>query len=296
VSLSQDLSSPATVELDASGKDALTHAELDRILADLGVGAYRRGEVYWAIEGANEGGKVSSTARSMKLFRFYGPLTDPRDDEVYRVIRTTDPLTGDYAVWIADNMRATKYSDGTALTLNSDYAKFDTQDAAAGPLNKLRGCLYTWPATVRDVAAVTSGKKVQGICPEGWHVGTREDWDFLINTQPDVTAPATSMKDPVGWASANDKGTNESKFNVVPAGYIWEPVSANFADILERETFTSFWMADVPVEGDEIPWSPPASEFPNQAYSYSIYGTDGYISLYVYNRERGYSARCVLND
>lgn len=54
----------------------------------------------------------------MKLFRFYKPFIDPRDNEEYRVCRVFDPISEDYAVWLADNLRATTYSDGTPLGEN----------------------------------------------------------------------------------------------------------------------------------------------------------------------------------
>ena len=43
-SLAQDLSSPVSVELKNTGKDALTHKQLDGVLEELGVKAYHAAE------------------------------------------------------------------------------------------------------------------------------------------------------------------------------------------------------------------------------------------------------------
>ena len=53
---------------------SLTHQDLDDLLGKLGVGEYKRGELYWAVESENEGTLSRSEIRSMKLFRFYKPF------------------------------------------------------------------------------------------------------------------------------------------------------------------------------------------------------------------------------
>lgn len=75
-----------------------------------------------------------SEIRSMKLFRFYKPFIDPRDNEEYRVCRVFDPISEDYAVWLADNLRATTYSDGTPLGEND--VKFYTPQEGRRILDK----------------------------------------------------------------------------------------------------------------------------------------------------------------
>ncbi len=286
MSLAQNLTNPEEVALGTSGTKNLTHAQLDEILGDLGVKPYRQGEVYWAVKGVSAAGTAYSSTRSMLLFRFYGPLTDARDNEVYRVCRTTDELSGDYAVWMADNMRATKYSDGTALVDVTDYYKFPTTGgtAAENTLNTLRGCIYAWPAVVRDMTAAAEGP-VQGICPAGWHVATKTDWEFLINTQPDNTQPTASLKDPAYWPAVDGKAaiTNFTKFNLVPSGHAWMP----FSGIYSEDSYAFFW-------------SGTPGTAANTAHSYAPRSTDHEIEQWPYpyttGDAKGMAVRCVLDE
>ena len=103
----------------------------------------------------------------MDLFRFYKPFVDPRDNEEYRVCRVEDALTGDYAVWLADNMRATVYADGTAI--GAEGVRFygdNPDDGTMTDMKDIYGGYYTWTAAVRDVASAESGTQVQGVCPD----------------------------------------------------------------------------------------------------------------------------------
>ncbi len=295
-SLSEDLSYPVFIELNNTGKDVLTHAHLDEMLKILGVKEYHAAEVWWAIQAKDANGSVLSEIRTMKLLRFMAPFTDPRDNETYRVVRVVDPLTGDAAVWLADNLRAKKYSDGTAV--ESTQIRFSEPAEDADDYHKewcrLRGAYYSWSAAVRETAQAAAGQKVQGIAPEGWHIATRDEWIFLINNQPDNTVPAASMRSKDYWVETMTASCNNScGMNVVSAGYIWD-ISKD--DIIETETWASFWTSTEPKDGDVIPWTPDPANFPNQACVYSFGATDNGIAYYVYDKTRGFNVRCVLDE
>lgn len=295
-SLDETLVDTVCINLNNTGEDVLTHAQLDELLEQLGVKAYRRGEVFWAIEGNIQGLTTMSETRSMRLFRFYGPFTDARDGEVYRVCRVVNKESGDYMVWLADNIRATKYSDGTAIAATEMKFNVDAADASDKDKewNRLRGGYYTWAATVRDVTAAESGQKVQGIAPDGWHIATRDEWIFLLNSQEDETKPLLSLIDKTYWGENALAYNNKCGFNAVAAGYVWSVPNGD--GIIENTQNANFWTSTMPVERDVIPWNPPASEFPNQACVYSFNFSEVGHSYYVYARDRGYSVRCVLDD
>jgi uncharacterized protein (TIGR02145 family) len=300
VSLSVDMSSPASVTLNTSGKDALTHQQLDSIMAVLGVKIYKNAELYWVIKGYKDNNSVSSIPRSMKLWRFIYPFVDPRDGEVYRVCKVVDEMTGNYWIWMADNMRCKKYSDGTPLDLVSDV-KFlpDSIDDSVHmkEWNRLRGGYYTWVATVRDVTAAESGNKVQGIAPVGWHIATIEDWRVLLSLQEDNSQPGTYLKDGNFWAAnAQNFGTNTSGLNIVATGYFWDPLSIREPkNILQVDQMTFFWASTVPKDGDVIPNNPPPADFPTKAYTRGFVANSPGVSFFIYNRLRGYNVRCVLD-
>lgn len=284
-SLAKDLSNPQTVKAGAEFTKKLSHADLDDVLDKLGVGAYKEGEVYWTIKSGDSKGEV----RSMKLLRFFGPFTDPRDGQVYRVCRVVDPLTGESAVWLADNLRATKYADGTELT-GLQVLFWEPNETFGEEWVDIFGGYYTWNAAMRDVAAVENGEQVQGIAPDGWHMPSLAEWQFLLNNCTTEETPGTDLKDKALW-NAGAEGVNSLGFNMAGTGYIWE----GCANVIEAGSFTAFWCATIPVDGDVIPWSPSAAEFYHQGYSYSFTGNDFGAALYVYDRDRNYCIRCVLN-
>lgn len=91
--------------------------------------------------------------------------------------------------WTRENLRTTKYSDGTVIPQGTadntisygDWSKRywyvfdDNEDYKVG-----RGLLYTWCALMNLTSvddAVTGN--VQGACPTGWHVPSDDEWKTL---------------------------------------------------------------------------------------------------------------------
>ena len=291
-SLDEEMNNIERIDIGTEMYTSLTHQDLDDLLGKLGVGEYKRGELYWAVESENEGILSRSEIRSMKLFRFYKPFIDPRDNEEYRVCRVFDPISEDYAVWLADNLRATTYSDGTPLGEN-DVKFYTPQEGEDESWTKVFGGYYTWTATMRGTRGAEEGEKIQGIAPEGWHIPTKTEWDFLINACGDPTMPATILKEKSYWdPNAGDVGMNSIGFNMAGTGYIWS-IPEN--DVIEAFANTYFWTSTAPKDGDVYPWNPDPVNFPNQGVTYGFTLNDSGAALYPYDRNRGYSVRCVLD-
>lgn len=290
-SLDESLSNPKEIAVGKATSKKLTHADLDNILNDLGVKQYNAADLYWTIKATIKSKEnLCDDVRSMALSRFLSPFIDSRENHSYRVCKVSDPLSGDYFIWLADNLRETKYSDGTPIEGELSVQFFTPTEAIGQEWVDIFGGYYTWIAAVRNVNDAVDGKKVQGVCPTGWHMPTKGEFDFLINNCTAANTPAKDLKDKKLWADGA-VGDNTIGFNMAGAGYIWE----GNKDILEAKSFTAFWMSTIPVEGDVIPWNPPASEFYHQAYSYSTVAAESGMALYVYDRSRNYSVRCVLD-
>ena len=80
-----------------------------------------------------------------------------------------------YQTWMTENLRTTKYRDGTAIPNITDETEWSNLTTGAycwynnGIMNKaFHGALYNW-------YAVNTGK----LCPEGWHVPTQSEWVIL---------------------------------------------------------------------------------------------------------------------
>lgn len=148
-------------------------------------------------------------------------------------------------VWMAENLRTTKYADGTSIPLGTStssttayrYAPGSNQSNEENMVNVPRyGYLYNWPAVMHGAnssAANPSG--VQGICPDGWHVPSDAEWTQLIdymatqsiywsNGNADLLADALSAT--WGWESSsvgdtlvtNPSANNATGFSALPAG------------------------------------------------------------------------------
>ena len=94
-----------------------------------------------------------------------------RDGNVYKTVEIGDQ------VWMAENLKVTKYRDGTPITNVTDAATWGTLTTAAyciydnNAANEVDtyGALYNWYAVVDS----------RNIAPEGWHVPTDEEWKEL---------------------------------------------------------------------------------------------------------------------
>lgn len=128
--------------------------------------------------------------------------------------------------WMAENLRATKYSDGTSV---SDLRAPDNNSANV----PVYGYLYTWDATMNGEAASSSKPSgVKGICPTGWHVPSYGEFQQL-ETAADALetdcGPARVLAAKEGWQVNGDNAccvgynqsvaNNSTGFTARPAGY-----------------------------------------------------------------------------
>ncbi len=87
--------------------------------------------------------------------------------------------------WMAENLRTTKYADGTPIPMGT------TTDGTTGyrynpngDANnvKTHGYLYNWTAAMNGKGSSDANPSgVQGVCPKGWHMPSKTEWEELIN-------------------------------------------------------------------------------------------------------------------
>lgn len=164
-----------------------------------------------------------------------GPGCQKEDDDIVKdadgnVYKT---VTIGSQTWMAENLKTTRYNDGTPIPNLTTWS--DWNDATAGAYCDLKndesyigkyGRLYNW-------YSVESGK----IAPKGWHVPTKEEWENLIEYliangfNYDGTTIDNKIAKSLGatkdWAESSIEGTlgnsdypeynNKTGFNAVPA-------------------------------------------------------------------------------
>jgi uncharacterized protein (TIGR02145 family) len=92
---------------------------------------------------------------------------------------------------MAENLKTTHYTDGTAIPLVSGESSWSTLTVTSKAycwinddiVNKdFYGALYTWAAAMNGAASSThTPSGVQGACPTGWNLPSDGDWYILEN-------------------------------------------------------------------------------------------------------------------
>jgi uncharacterized protein (TIGR02145 family) len=124
-------------------------------------------------------------------------------------------------IWMTENLKATKYRNGTDIPLvTSDWDWYNLVSPACcvydnSQINKSDyGVLYNWYAI--DIGQ--DGCK--NICPTGWHVPTDAEWSILITYLGGDSAAVGKLKETglTHWRSNNNDATNETGFTARPGG------------------------------------------------------------------------------
>lgn len=124
-------------------------------------------------------------------------------------------------VWMAENLKTTKYNNGTAIPLvtdNTTWSNFSTpaycwynNDAAT--YKNTYGALYNWHT-------VGTGN----LCPTGWHVPSDAEGTILETYYGGSYIAGGELKEAgyLHWLSPNTGATNTSGFTALPGGYRYD--------------------------------------------------------------------------
>jgi uncharacterized protein (TIGR02145 family) len=190
-------------------------------------------------------------------------------------------------VWMVENLKTTKYNDGTAIPnitveapvgeawsglTTGAYCDYDNNPANSTTY----GRLYNWFAVDNNAATKVASNGGKNVCPTGWHVPTDIDWITLTTNLGGVSVAGGKLKETgtTHWLSPNTGATNEVGFIALPGGY------RNYGGNFNYIGTYGFW------------WS--ATEYnATSAWSrYMIYYYS-YVSSYNYYKKNGFSVRCV---
>ncbi len=213
--------------------------------------------------------------------RIYDTFIDERNGQVYKAV------TIGTQVWMAENLNATKYADGTPMVdgtgagdisgdLTTEYYFYYKDDSSL--YADTYGALYSWAAAMKGAASSNNSPSgIKGVCPDGWHLPSDAEWTLLTDYLGGVEIAGGKMKETglLHWSSPNAGATNSSGFKALPGGYRdWD----THRNVRYR---AHLWSA---TEG----WSEQA-----------LYrGLDDDYSAVDYNswaKENGFSVRCVKN-
>jgi len=179
-------------------------------------------------------------------------------------------------VWMAENLKTTKYSDGTDIPMIEDagiwedlttpaYCWYNNDEAA---YKDTYGALYNWHA-------VKTGK----LCPTGWHVPNYDEWSVLMNYLGGKHIAGSKLKESglVHWKAPNEDASNESGFTALPGGF-----RGYDADFIFMGENASFW---------STAWY---NTF--DAKSSGMHYKFRKFHRFNYGKDFGLSVRCLCND
>jgi len=120
--------------------------------------------------------------------------------------------------WMSENLKTTKYKDGTSIQFVNDsaawshlstpgYCWYNNEESGYG---NTYGGLYNW-------YVVETGN----LCPTGWHVPTDAEWSTLTDHIGGESVAGGKLKESgtTHWISPNTGATNETGFTALPGGH-----------------------------------------------------------------------------
>jgi uncharacterized protein (TIGR02145 family) len=161
--------------------------------------------------------------------------------------------------WLTSNLKVTKYKNGVPITTDLSNSSWASTSAGAYSTGSSScGHLYNWYAVNNS----------QGLCPAGWHVPSKAEWENLIQYlgfNAGAKLKATSFG-----------GSNESGFSALPCGQRYG-YDGNYNNI----GYDGYWWTSTISSG-------------NGVWNIGLSGINSNVSVVYYNTARsGLSVRCI---
>lgn len=183
-------------------------------------------------------------------------------------------------VWMAENLRTTKYNDSTAIPniiLASDWQK-NTLGAY---------CLYGNVSANKDKYGVlyNFGAAIsKKLCPKGWHVPTDADWAALNTFLGGESIAGGKLKEmgTTHWTAPNTSADNNTAFTALPGGY--RASSGEFEGI---NNFSIYWSTAYNVGDTE------RATASSTVWIWIISSNTSSFYKDAYHQNYGFSVRCI---
>ena len=234
------------------------------------------------------------------------PKTSVNEFGTDRIDSVKDVDNNKYAVvqigtqcWMAQNLRTETKRNGKGEIYN---LRESTMLGAEGYDVATYGLMYDWDAVMQGGASSTTApSNVRGICPEGWHVPTDDEWttmtDFVYAQDAYVSAGCNETSDEsttfcIAQALSATTGWNSSSINFVPGKDLSANNATGFSALPAGTYFGEFdyWGNSVGF------WSiTQHATMKSAAYYRSMSYRGSYVNRTTSTKLNGFSVRCVRN-
>ena len=179
-------------------------------------------------------------------------------------------------VWMAENLKTSKYQDGKIIPKVSDPSLWKNFTAGAycsydnsTPDSIAYGNLYNWYA-VHDA---------RYLAPTGWHIPTQAEWTTLINYLGGQSVAGDKLKESgnTHWSGNYALATNSTGFTALPGGTF--SIENNDYGFYNLGIIGQWWSSS---ELDT-----------NNAWSLSLDNSTGQATINNGLKQAGFSVRCV---
>lgn len=167
----------------------------------------------------------------------YGQISDI-DGNTYKTIQIGSQI------WMAENLRTTRYNDGSAIKILTARINSKQTTGACILFELNEENLLPFGRHYNYFSVFNSSK----ICPNNWHVPNKDEWIILINHLGGEHEAALKLSErgENHWGRIQNVGgtlnygNNESGFTAIPAGLYGN----TFDEFYGSGEFTSFWFID----------------------------------------------------
>ncbi len=176
-------------------------------------------------------------------------------------------------LWMAENLKTTKYNDGSDIALVTDNTEWSNLTTGAycwynndeATYKNTYGALYNWNTVTTD-----------NLCPTGWHVPTDADWTILTTYLGGESVAGGKLKETgtTHWTTPNQGATNETGFTALPGG------DRNFLEGFYHVGSSGIW------------WSSTESSI-TAAYTRVMSNIFSNVGRKEHNMKHGFSVRCL---
>ncbi len=186
--------------------------------------------------------------------------------------------------WMAENLATgTMLNSVSGGSIQSDNGIIEKYCYNNNENNCIKyGGLYEWEEVVQydnsfDGYDDSIGSN-QGICPIGWHVPTRIEWEVLVDYLggPDIAGGVLKETGFTNWLQPNTGATNLSGFTALPGGY-----KSSIGGLFEDKSYSSCF------------WTAARCSF-NRKKGVQLYNNYSIADIFIVNSQPfGFSVRCV---